>query len=346
MKINKHFVSALLVMTMVISFFSVAYSLVSVNITEDQYVLPVAELASTKTNPEIIHMSNNLISIDIIPNRGRILSNFRLVDKQQSFLYQKFIPDPMVLPGGLHTVEFGGYYFSLPWNTRDRQPFDLQFEITSSSEDLGEIFLSGTDMFQKTLTEIWVRMKKASPVVEIEAKITNTSKKSPKDLAFRDFTVFYIHDNENGNEQIILPVNKIKLIESRNDWAGLRESVFNWPEAFSQWNTMIDYLVFQSASQLDANLGGIYYPETKSLFVKSWKPEDFFKGAEVWTWGKNYSNEPGAAPYIVYSNTAQFNLQPQESKSFTIHFAVIADIAEQDVTPEALYNKMNQFLSQ
>ncbi|HOS19048.1 MAG TPA: hypothetical protein PK438_07150, partial [Clostridia bacterium] len=91
------------------------------------------------------HMSNDLIAIDLIPNRGRILSNFMLTDKQQSYLYQKFVPDPMVLPGGLHTVEFGGYYFSLPWNTRDRQPFDLQFEILNSTDDLGEIFLSGKD---------------------------------------------------------------------------------------------------------------------------------------------------------------------------------------------------------
>ena len=177
-----------------------------------------------------------------------------LTDKQQSYLYQKFVPDPMVLPGSLHTVEFGGYYFSLPWNTRDRQPFDLQFEILNSTDDLGEIFLSGKDMFQKTLTEVWVRMKKASPVVEIETKITNTSKKTPKDLEFRDFTVFYIHDNKNSNEKIILPVDKIKLIESKNDWAGLKESLFGWPESFSQWKMINDYLVFQSASQLSTCL--------------------------------------------------------------------------------------------
>ncbi|QPM68880.1 hypothetical protein [Atribacter laminatus] len=344
MKIKKSLISVLIMTGLVISTFSIAQSKVSINVTEDQYVLPVAELASTKTNPEIIHMRNDLISLDIIPNRGRILSNFSLTDKQQPFLYQKFVPDPMVLPGGLHTVEFGGYYFSLPWNTRDRQPFDLQFEITSSSEDFGEVFLSGKDMFQKTLTEVWVRMKKVSPVIEIEAKISNTSKKNPKDLEFRDFTVFYIHDNENSNEQIILPVNKIKLLESKNDWAGSKESIFEWPESFSQWKLINDYLVFQSASQLSTNLAGIYNPETKDVFIKSWKPEEFFNGAEIWSWGKNYSNEPGAAPYIVYSNASQFTLQPLESKSFMIYFTVLSDISEQDITPEALINKVSQLL--
>ena len=43
-------------------------------------------------------MSNDLVAIDLIPNRGRILSNFMLSDQQQSYLYQKFVPDPMVLP--------------------------------------------------------------------------------------------------------------------------------------------------------------------------------------------------------------------------------------------------------
>jgi hypothetical protein len=220
----------------------------------------------------------------------------------------------------------------------------LQFEILNSTDDLGEIFLSGKDMFQKTLTEVWVRMKKASPVIEIEAKISNTSKKTPKDLVFRDFSVFYIHDNENSNEQIIIPVDKIKLIESKNDWAGSKESLFEWPESFSQWKMINDYLVFQSASQLISSLAGMYYPETNDVFVKSWKPENFFNGAEVWSWGKNYVNEPGAAPYIIYSNISQFTLQPMESKSFMIYFTVMSDIAEQDITLEALLNKVSQLL--
>lgn len=74
MKIKKSIVVVLIMMGLVMGTFSTAQSKVSINVTEDQYVLPVAELASTKTNPEIIHMSNDLIAIDLIPNRGRILS--------------------------------------------------------------------------------------------------------------------------------------------------------------------------------------------------------------------------------------------------------------------------------
>jgi len=345
LNIKKPYVFTLTVMMLLVfTFFSVAQSKVSINVTKDQYVLPVAELASTKTNPEIINMSNELVGIDVIPNRGRILSNFTLPDNQKSFLYQKFVPDPMVLPGGLHTVEFGGYYLSLPWNTRDRQPFDLDFKIQNSTDTLGEIFLSGKDMFQKTLTEIWVRMKEANPVVEIEIKITNTSKKSPKKLDFRDYSVFSMDESGESNHQILLPVEKIKLIESRNDWAATKQSLMDWPAYFSRWEMMNDYIVFQSASPLTANLCGVYYPELKSAMVKSWSPKEFFSGAEIWSWGKNYSNEPGAAPYVVYSNNSQFTLPPQVSKSFTVYFTVIKNLSEQDITPEVIQQKIVQLL--
>ena len=54
-----------------------------------------------------------------------------------------------------------------------------------------------------------------------------------------------------------------------------RKEAFRMAGIFSQWKMINDYLVFQSASQLSTNLAGVYYPETKDIFVKSWKPEDF-----------------------------------------------------------------------
>jgi hypothetical protein len=46
----------------------------------------------------------------------------------------------------------------------------------------------------------------------------------------------------------------------------------------------------------------------------------------------------------VYSNFSQFTLQPMESKSFLIYFTVISDIVEQDITLEALLDKVSQLL--
>ena len=97
--------------------FSGAFSEVAIDLIQDQYVLPVAELASTKTNPEIIHMSNGLIAIDIIPNRGRILSSFKTSTSSQSFftkimfLIQCFFQEDY--------IQWNlGYYLSLPEHLR------------------------------------------------------------------------------------------------------------------------------------------------------------------------------------------------------------------------------------
>lgn len=341
MKNHKLSISILIAIGVVLGGFSGVQSKVSINITQDQYVLPVAELASTKTNPDIIHIDNNLVSIEIIPNRGRVLSSYGLSSSQQSFLYQKHVPDPMVLPGGLHTVEFGGYYLSLPWNTRDRQPFDLTFEGSQSTESLGEVYLSGKDMFQKTLTEVWIRLKDANPIVEIVTKITNTSKKNPKDLDFRDFVVFSVNNAMESNDQILLPVEKIKLIDSKDNWAGVKERVLEWPAPLSQWKSINQYLSFGSESPLLFPFGGVYYPETKTAFIKFWTPDDFFTGAEIWSWGKEYQKEPGAAPYVVYSNTTRFTLPPQKSKSFTTYFTLLNELSEQDLSPEAIQQKLS-----
>ena len=86
--------------------------------------------------------------------------------KNWGFFFTDFRPEPMILPGGLHSVEFGGYYFSLPWNTRDRQPYDLFFEVKQSGTNISEVYMSGKDMFKRTLTECWIRVRSASPVVE------------------------------------------------------------------------------------------------------------------------------------------------------------------------------------
>ena len=122
-------------------FQNIAFADVRANIVKGVYVLPVAELASTKTYPDIIEVENDDIKLEVLPNRGRAIA--RLIDKatKLSFFYNNYKPEPMVLPGGLHSVEFGGCYFSLPWNTRDRQPFDLLFEIVQTDSQSAAEYL-------------------------------------------------------------------------------------------------------------------------------------------------------------------------------------------------------------
>ena len=93
------------------NFFTISlFADVRANIVKDVYVLPVAELASTKTYPDIVEVENDFIKLELLPNRGRAIA--RLLDKTTnlSFFYNSYKPDPMVLPGGLHSVEFGGCY--------------------------------------------------------------------------------------------------------------------------------------------------------------------------------------------------------------------------------------------
>ena len=310
-------------MVLMINGFSFLEAQVSVRITEE-YVLPVAELASTKTYPEIIVIENDLIAVSLIPNRGRILSSYALKSTQEatSLLYRRLVPVPMVLPGGLHVVEFGGYYLSLPWNDRDRQPLDLNFEITEKSEDRIEVFLSGKDLLKKTLTECWVRVKDNSPLVEIETKITNTSKRDRKTLTFKDFMVV----NVDGGCRLTLPVHSIKILESRENWAGEAGEILTWPAPFGEWDKMEGYFRAQTEGPLNIPAVGLWYPEKGIVLMKIWEPEDFFQGSEVWSWGKLYKDEPGADAYIVTSSlNERFMLEPQGEISFKTYIVAFEE---------------------
>ncbi|MEM4676138.1 MAG: hypothetical protein QXM12_07610 [Nitrososphaerota archaeon] len=317
--------------------FSVGWAGVSIRVSEDVYVLPVAELATTKTHPEIVKLENDLIEVTLIPNRGRILSSYSLKDKKEkpeSFLYRNFVPKPMVLPDGLHVVEFGGYYLSLPWNDRDRQPFDLSFTLNQRN-DLAEVFLSGRDMLRRTLTECWVRIRDRSPIVEIEVKITNLSKKELRNAAFKDFTVL---DASDGCF-LVLPVRVVKVVESRNNWLGESDTLLNWPATFASWSSIKDYVRFV-AKDLPLLPGmALIYPDQSIAFVKWWEPEEIFSGFEVWSWGQSWVNEPGADAYIVVSNVLDnLTLKPQEGISFKVYFTALKN-ASRDTSLQELLNR-------
>lgn len=323
------------VFMVVIGGFSCVLAKVSVRVLEDVYVLPVAELASTKTYPEILEIENDIIKITLIPNRGRVLSSYVLRKEEAvvPILYQNFVPKPMILPSGLHVVEFGGYYLSLPWNTRDRQPLDLAFALTQVREDLVEVFLSGKDMFEKTLTECWVRVRDHSPLVEVELKITNTSRKGEKALLFKDFTITNVDDNS----RVILPVGTVKVLESRNNWIGEPGKILSWPAEFSSWNRMDDYLRFATVGSLVLPCVALLYPERGVAFVKFWEPEEFFSDLEVWSWGRSWLSEPGADAYVVISSlNSNLILKPQEWVSFKVYFTALEGVSQTSSPQELL----------
>lgn len=328
-------------MMLMVVCFSTVWAKVSVTILKDVYVLPVAELATTKTHPEVIKVENDVIEMTLVPNRGRILSSYLLKgDPSLSFLYQNFVPKPMVLPGGLHVVEFGGYYLSLPWNDRDRQPLDLSFALTHQEEGFAEAFLAGRDMFRKTLTECWVRIKEKSPVVEIEIVVTNLSKRETKTLPFKDFAVLGVSDDC----FLALPVAAVKVMESRNDWFGEPGKMLNWSKDVTGWGNMKDYVRFTAEEDLALPCVALVYPEKSIAFVKWWEPRETFTGFEVWSWGQSWTDEPGADAYIVVSSFLKdLVLEPQEQVSFKIYFAALEGIS-QGIPLQELWDRSRSLL--
>jgi hypothetical protein len=324
--------------------YNFAFSDVRMNIKEGVYVLPVAELASTKTYPQIIEIENELIKVELLPNRGRVIASYELKSKNWKFFHTDFEPEPMVLPGGLHSVEFGGYYFSLPWNTRDRQPFDLSFEVIQSDRDISEVYMSGKDMFKKTLTECWVRIRDKSPVVELEVKITNTSSKKPREIDFKDYAILSVDQESNMGSSLLLPVDSVKIERSKKNWLGTEGSTLKWTMNQSSWKNMEEFFHIHTAENFMLPCTGVFYPKISSAFVKLWEPDLFFTKGEVWSWGKSYKIEEGAdAYYVVSSSTDILLLQPKEYLSFTVYMTALENVGEED-TLAVLYKKAKSYL--
>jgi len=341
---DKTILLIILCVVFVTGLYNVAFSDVKVNIKEGVYVLPVAELASTKTYPQIIELENELIKVKLLPNRGRVIASYELKSQNWQFFHTDFKPEPMILPGGLHSVEFGGYYFSLPWNTRDRQPYDLSFEVKQSGTNISEVYMSGKDMFKKTLTECWIRVRSGSPVVALEVKLTNTSSKKPREIEFKDYAVLSVDQVSNRGSSVLLPVDSVKIEHSKDNWLGTEGSTIKWTVNQSNWKNMEKFFHVHTAENLAVPCTGAFYPEISSAFVKFWEPVSFFTKGEVWSWGKNYKTEEGAGAYYVVSNIAEkLTLQPKEYVTFTVYMTALENVGEKD-TLDGLYKRAKSYL--
>lgn len=304
-----------------------AFAEVRVEVRNDIYVTPVAELVSTKTYPEVITLRNDLIQVQLVPNRGRVMLELTSLKHGVNFLHRVLKPEPMVLSSGLHGVEFGGYYLSVPWNTRDRQPFDLQYEIKNSGPEQAEVYLFGQDMFVRTLTECWVRLKDGSPVVEIEVTVSNTSKRSEKEFEFKDYSLLSVDTPGKNDNALVLPIDAAKIVSSHNDWLGPVGAEGAWPGSLQIWRNVRDFYRIRSFQPLSQPCVGVYYPGLKAACAKLWKPADAFPVVEAWTWGESYQSVAGSGPYFGFSTTAPgIKLKPEEKVSVHIYFVVLDNV--------------------
>jgi hypothetical protein len=307
---------------------------VKVTTKTDIYVLPVAELASTKTYPEVIEISSGSLRVSLVPNRGRVLFELSSLPTNTAFLYTERNPEPMILESRLHAVEFGGYYFSLPWNTRDRQPFDLEFEIKDSGPEAAEIYLHGKDLFMRTLTECWIRVRDGVSAVEVELAVTNTSTRRPVDLDLRDFSFFRAEASATAPGSLLLSVDEVQVIAGENQWLGDSGTIVPWPGTLADWSKVGGSYRVKATRPL--SFTGIQYPGLSSACLKLWEPEDFLEAAEVWSWGRNYDRHKGQGPYFGVSGSRHVKLEPGERLSGRTYFVLLEEIPAA-ATPSSLF---------
>jgi len=301
-----------------------------IEMSNKQYVLPVSELATTKTYPDILRITADDIEAQVLPNRGRLLSALRPRSMKESMLYQTFVPDPFILSSGLHAVDFGGYYLSIPWNVRDRQPYDLSYKIMEDTSDRTQVSLSGKDILKKVSAVSIVTMLRDLALVDIRSMIKNdTSAKNFRDADFREIVLLSALEGVEKRSRLLLPSESVTVIDSKEDWVGSQGSITAWTSALSQWSALKGYYDVRAQSSSDLPCFAIHYPGQRVALVKIWSPADYFDSIEVMSRGPGYRQETGYGPYFMVScHRANLEIAPKAETRFRSTFVVLRDVDE------------------
>ncbi|MGA2762351.1 MAG: hypothetical protein ABSG17_03205 [Spirochaetia bacterium] len=301
-----------------------------IEISSKQYVLPVSELATTKTYPDILRITTDGIEAQVLPNRGRLLSSLRFSSMKESMLYQSLVPDPFILSSGLHAVDFGGYYLSIPWNVRDRQPYDLSYKIEEDTSDRTRVSLSGTDILKKVSAVSTVTVLRDRALVDIRSTIRNdTSTKNFRDADFREIVFLSALEGVDKRSRLLLPSESVTVIDSKEDWVGSQGSTTAWTSALSQWSTLKGRYDVRAQSTSNLPCFAIHYPGQRVALVKLWSPADYFDSIEVMTRGPGYEQETGYGPYFMVScHRANLEIAPKAETGFRSTFVVLQDVDE------------------
>jgi len=309
-----------------------------VDISNKQYVLPVSELATTKTYPDILRITTDAIEAQLLPNRGRLLSALRHRSMIESMLYQSLVPDHFVLSSGLHAVDFGGYYLSIPWNVRDRQPYDLSYKIVEDTSDRTQVSLSGKDILKKVSAVSTITVLRDRALVDIRSTIRNdTSSRNFRDTDFREIVLLSALEGADKRSRLLLPSESVTVIDSREDWVGSKGSTTAWTSALSQWSTLKGSYDVSVQSTSDLPCFAIHYPGQRVALVKIWSPADYFDSIEVMTRGPGYKQETGYGPFFMVScHRANLELGPKAETGFRSTFVVLQDVDDAMTLPEML----------
>ncbi len=317
-----------------------------IEVSRSQYVLPVSELATTKTYPDLLRIAGDAIEAQVLPNRGRLLSALAVLGGP-SLLYQSFTPQPMVLPSGLHAVEFGGYYLSIPWNTRDRQPYDLAYRVSEDGAGRAQLVLSGRDILKRAAAVSVVTLRRDRPVAEIQTTVANeTATRTLREPDFRDFAALSALESSGGDARLLLPAERVTLLDSAGDWAGAKNASVPWSEPLSRWSSIAGRYHARAAAAPELPCLAVLYPALRTAVVKIWSPAGYFNAIEVTARGPGYAGEPGAGPYYLVSCVKDnLELAPQAQTQFGTAFVVLRDIPENASLSE-LFSRASRLLEE
>jgi hypothetical protein len=299
---------------------------VKVNILKDVYILPAAELATTKTHPDIIEIANEYLKVSVVPNRGRLVFDYFFKPTDHTQLYNNSRPSPLMTPAG-YVVEFGGYYLSVPWNPRARQPYDLQYKIIEQTPAKAKVYLWGKDPLKHILMEGWVTAEQSSSLVEIRIKLTNESKRK-WNIKLSDYAVIAPGGGLTSNSIFVIPISKVKIGKSENEWMGKEGTMVNWPQSWSNWGRFKQLGSFSTEiNEMSAPFTGMINYNSKDAFIKLWEPANFFDELKIWSWGVSYEEVKKGTPTANLENKKRtFSLFPDESVEFFTYFYALREM--------------------
>ena len=301
---------------------------VSVTIITDEYVMPVAELKTTKTYPEIIKIENKYIKISIIPSRGRLIFDYLFKPTGSNEFYKNARPIA-ILKDNDYVVEFGGYYLSVPWNPRDRQPYDLEYKVTKEGPDIAEVYMWGEDPTNQAFVEVWVTVERDSSLVRLKTRIYNRSEKDIN-THFNDYTVIAAGEELTDNSSFVIPTSEVTIGQSNNDWMGVEGDNVSWPQIWNKWGNFEHFGSFNvSADNMSGPFAAVINHDTGDTLVKLWEPDDFFDGIYIWSWGKDYADVSGGEPTVNYENyTELISIPSNKSIDFVTYFYTLKNMQD------------------
>lgn len=305
---------------------SAVFEGVKVSISSDTYIVPVAELRTTKTYPDVIAIENEYVKVSIVPNRGRLIFDYLFKPTGSNKLYTNTKPRPLKTPDG-YIVEFGGYYLSLPWNPRARQPYDLEYEVLKDGTDVAELYLWAEDPINHAFMEAWVSVKQHSSIVRTKVRISN---RTEKDIVFEfgDCAVISLGGEVTANSAFVVPASEVIIGQSKDSWMGTEGDVVSWPQVWVDCGNFAHFGSFSTeVEKMSAPFAGMINYDTGDALVKLWEPADFFDGLRIWSWGEDYSDVKGAAPTANFENYKEtISLSPGESIDFFTYLYALKDM--------------------